>query len=106
MLETWMEQAEDPEFETPVVGLVVPHLDYVRGAEVYAGGYRAWVGAAKPDRVVILGTNHFGVGDGVVMTELEHETPLGRVTPDRDVLAKLKEKLGDRLFKDELDLVP
>ncbi len=38
MLETWMEQAEDPEFETPVVGLVVPHLDYVRGAEVYAGG--------------------------------------------------------------------
>ncbi|MAD19655.1 MAG: AmmeMemoRadiSam system protein B [Planctomycetaceae bacterium] len=106
MLETWMEQAEDPEFEAPVIGLVVPHLDYVRGAEVYAGGYRAWVGAAKPDRVVILGTNHFGAGDGVVMTELGHDTPLGPVSPDREVLAKLRERLGDRLFKDELDLVP
>ena len=106
MLETWLQAAEDPEFETPVIGLVVPHLDYVRGSDVYASGYRAWVNARKPDRIVILGTNHFGMGDGAVMTRLDFETPLGRVLSDKAVIEGMAEKLGERLFKDELDLLP
>ena len=105
-LTTWMDEAEDPEFDQTVVGLVVPHLDYPRGAEVYAGGYRAWQGAPRPDRVVVLGTNHFGIGDGVVMSPYGHLTPLGRVETDRAVIEGLKAKLGDRLFKDQLDLLP
>ncbi|MCP4833887.1 MAG: AmmeMemoRadiSam system protein B [Phycisphaera sp.] len=102
----WLDDAEDPEFEQPVVGLVVPHLDYPRGAEVYAGGYRAWVDAPKPDRVVILGTNHFGVGDGVIMSPYGYETPLGRIEADETVIEGLRGKLGDRLFKDQLDMLP
>lgn len=105
LLKTWLEQAEDPEFDQTVCGLVVPHLDYARGAEVYAGGYRAWMGAERPDRVVILGTNHFGIGDGVVMTRLGFDTPIGRLSPDDQVLDGLQSRLGDRLFKDELDLL-
>ncbi len=105
-LGNWLEAAEDPEFDKGVRGLVVPHLDYQRAAGVYADGYRAWVGATPPDRVVILGTNHFGLGDGVVMTRLGFETPLGRVEADAQVIAKLEERLGGRLFKDELDLLP
>lgn len=105
-LERWLESAEDPEFDKGVRGLVVPHLDYQRAAGVYADGYRAWVGAAPPDRVVILGTNHFGLGDGVVMARLGFETPLGRVQPDTEVLGRLEDRLGDRLFKDHLDLLP
>lgn len=106
LLDTWLQDAEDPEFDSPVTGLVVPHIDYARGAAVYAGGYRAWVDAAPPDRIVILGTNHFGIGDGVVMSHHGFETPLGRVEPDRDVVNRLEAKLGKRLFKDELDLLP
>lgn len=106
LLERWLEDAEDPEFESTVTGLVVPHIDYARGAAVYAGGYRAWVDAEPPDRVVVLGTNHFGLGDGVVMSRHGFETPLGTVDPDKDVIAGLEAKLGDRLFKDELDMLP
>ena len=106
MLEGWLQSAEDPEFDSPVIGLVVPHLDYVRGGEVYASGYRAWVGAKKPDRVVILGTNHFGMGDGAVMSRLDFDTPLGRVSADQAVINGMAEKLGDRIFRDELDLLP
>lgn len=106
LLANWMEGAEDPEFDKPVRGLVVPHLDYARGAQVYAGGYRAWVGAERPDRIVILGTNHFGLGDGVVMTRLGFDTPIGRVESDAAVIDRLCARLGDRLFKDELDLLP
>ena len=105
-LTSWLEDAEDPEFDKGVRGLVVPHLDYARGAGVYADGYRAWVGATPPDRVVVLGTNHFGLGDGVVMSRLGFETPIGRLNADADVLDKLAGRLGDRLFKDELDLLP
>lgn len=106
LLQTWLDEAEDPEFESPVTGLVVPHIDYARGAAVYAGGYRAWVGVEPPDRIVVLGTNHFGIGDGVVMSRHGFETPLGRIEADKDVVEKLEGKLGERLFKDELDLIP
>ncbi len=105
-LDAWLNEAEDPEFDQPVFGLVVPHLDYPRGSAVYAGGYRAWQDAPTPDRVVVLGTNHFGLGDGVVMSRHGFETPLGRLHPDAKVIESLGGKLGDRLFKDELDLLP
>jgi AmmeMemoRadiSam system protein B len=64
------------------------------------------VNAKKPDRVVILGTNHFGMGDGAVMTRLDFETPLGRVPADQAVIKGMEKKLGERIFKDELDLLP
>ena len=105
-IQKWLEEAEDPEFDTPPMGLVVPHLDYSKAHEVYASAYRSWDGVAAPDRVVILGTNHFGMGDGVVMSRYGFDTPLGRVRPDTDVVEKLGNALGDRLFKDELDLAP
>ncbi|MAC20238.1 MAG: AmmeMemoRadiSam system protein B [Phycisphaerae bacterium] len=105
-LQAWLEDAEDPEFDQPVIGLVVPHLDYPRGSAVYAGGYRAWVDTPAPDRVVVLGTNHFGLGDGVIMSNHGFDTPLGRVSPDTTITAALRQRLGDRLFKDQLDLLP
>ena len=105
-LASWLAEAEDPEFDQPVLGLVVPHLDYPRGAEVYAGGYRAWQDATRPDRVVVLGTNHFGLGDGVVMSPYSYLTPLGKVDVDAKVVEAMRAKLGDRLFKDQLDLLP
>ena len=104
LIDQWLADAEDPELETPAVGLVVPHLDYMRGAEVYASAYRAWSDAPTPDRVVILGTNHFGAGDGIVASQYGFETTIGRVRADEDVIRRLGEQLGDRLFKDQLDL--
>ncbi len=97
--------AEDPELGVDVLGIVAPHLDRQRGGENYAAAYKALEGRAAPDRVVILGTNHFGLGDGVVMTRLGFETPLGRLEPDAVVLATLERTFGDRLFKDEIDLL-
>ena len=81
-LAQWLSEAEDPEFDTPPRGLVVPHLDYHRGWPLYAAGYRAWSDTEKPDRVIVLGTNHHGIGDGVVGTQWIWETPLGMTTAD------------------------
>ena len=97
--------AEDPEFGTPVVGIVAPHLDYARGGSNYAAAYKCLETGARerPDRVVVLGTNHFGLGDGVVMTEFGFETPFGTLRPDAPVLERLRDAFGDKLFKDQVD---
>jgi AmmeMemoRadiSam system protein B len=102
----WLEQAEDPELDEPAIGIVAPHLDYPRGWPVYAASYRCFDRAPKPDRVVILGTNHFGIGDGVVSTDLGFATPIGTVRADAGVNERLRRSLGDRLFIDHLDHLP
>lgn len=100
----WLEQTEDPEIPGTVVGIVAPHLDYERGWHNYAAAYRCLQEQPKPDRVVMLGTNHFGIGDGVVMSEFGFASPLGVAPPDKAVLAFLERALGrKRMYPDQMD---
>lgn len=105
-LEKWLDEAEDAEIEEPISGLVACHLDYPRGHPVYAASYRTIAKGPKPDRVVLLGTNHFGLGDGVVVSDLGFDSPLGRMTVDAKIIARLRAKSGEKLFKDILDHLP
>jgi AmmeMemoRadiSam system protein B len=98
-------EAEDPELGAGVVGIVAPHLDLDRGGANYAASYKAVMGATRPARVVILGTNHFGLGDGVVATRLGQDSPFGIVPSDGQMADALVRTLGDRLFKDEADFL-
>ncbi len=95
--------AEDPELEGEILGIVAPHLDYGRGGKTYAAAYKAFGANTKVDRIVILGTNHFGAGDGVVMSRFGFNSPFGIFKPDTTFIDSLHKKLGDRLFKDEVD---
>ena len=96
-------EAEDPELDSAVTGLVVPSMAYAQAAGSYATAWKSVAGAAKPSRVVIIGSNLSGLGDGVVMSRHGFETPLGVVRPDTAAIESLAARLGDRLFKDELD---
>jgi len=98
-----LDGAEDPELDGEVLGIVAPHLDYGRGGKTYAAAYKAFGENAQADRIVILGTNHFGAGDGIVMSRMGFQSPFGVFQPDAQVLEALQSKLGDRLFKDEID---
>ncbi len=77
-----------------VIGLIAPHLDYARGSPCYAAAYGALVHRRPPDRVVILGTNHFGRSSSVVATAKAFETPLGTTACDVEFLETLEAKLG------------
>jgi len=105
-LEKWIDEAEDAEIDEPIAGLVTCHLDYARGHPLYAASYRTVSKRPKPDRVVILGSNHFGLGDGVVVSDLAFDTPLGRVPVDAGIVERLRAASGEKLFKDVLDLLP
>ncbi len=96
-------KAEDPELDGELLGIVAPHLDYGRGGATYAAAYKSFADGVKVDRIVILGTNHFGAGDGVVMSRFGFQTPFGIFNADLPVIDALAATLGSRLFKDEID---
>jgi len=77
-----------------VRGIVAPHLDYQRGAPCYAAAYGLLRHRPCPDRVVILGTNHFGRCPSVVTTGKDFETPLGVTRPDRTFIERLEGRVG------------
>ena len=105
-MDEWLAATEDPELEFTPRGIVAPHLDYGRGWPNYAAAWLPVRGMERPDRVIVLGTNHFGLGDGVVLTELDFETPLGRVGRDRALLDGLLSRFGRPIVVDQLDHLP
>jgi AmmeMemoRadiSam system protein B len=99
----YFDAAEDPELDSTPIGIVVPHLDYERGNDNYAAAYFGLRDTPAPDRVVILGTNHFGIGDGVVLTQFGFETVFGTCPCDRAVVDSLVDTLGNNVVVDQLD---
>ncbi|MCB9850968.1 MAG: AmmeMemoRadiSam system protein B [Phycisphaerales bacterium] len=85
-----------------VVGLVAPHLDYPRGRECYSAAYSVLRERRCPERVVILGTNHFGRSTSVVATGKDFETPLGVTACDTAFIEALEARCGD-LRREEYD---
>jgi len=102
-IEDYFAQTEAPDLPIPAVGIVAPHLDYQRGWPNYAAAYYGFKGLDAPDRVVVLGTNHMGIGDGVVLSEFGFDSPLGRCPADTAVVGKLLDRLGETLITDQLD---
>jgi AmmeMemoRadiSam system protein B len=101
----YFDQTEDPELNMTTRGIVAPHLDYERGWPNYAAAYYNLQHQSKPDRVVVLGTNHFGIGDGVVFTDCGFQSPLGICPVDPKVTDSIIEKLGRPIVIDQLDFL-
>jgi AmmeMemoRadiSam system protein B len=110
-LNTWMDQtlkeAEEPSFDALPKAVVTPHIDYFRGWPNYAHVYGRMRVVDRPDRVIILGTNHFGRATGVTGCDKGFETPLGLSPLDEEFVALLQRNLGDenteRLFEHRYD---
>ena len=70
--------------------LIAPHAGYVYSGPVAAHGYLQLEDRAKPEVVVVLGPNHYGVGSSVsVYPDGEWVTPLGSVEIDSRLAMKL-----------------
>ncbi|MFG0257080.1 MAG: AmmeMemoRadiSam system protein B [Phycisphaerales bacterium JB043] len=107
----WMDQVDEvmkvTPFENMPRAIVAPHIDYMRGWVDYATVWARLRGLDAPDRVIILGTNHFGRSSGVCGCDKGFNTPMGDVPLDSAFMETLREKLGEdngeRLFKDRYD---
>jgi MEMO1 family protein len=102
-----LEGAASPRFEAMPRALVAPHLDYGRGWVNYAASWGRMRGLPRPDRVLILGTNHFGFSTGVCGCDKGFETPLGVCEADQELIAVVRRRLGgeqaERLFENRYD---
>ena len=98
-MDTWIAAAlkdvENPSFDTLPKAIVAPHLDYQRGWYNYAQAYGRMRVVDRPDRVVILGTNHFGQSTGVCGCNKGFESPLGLCPGDTELIDALKSAMGD-----------
>jgi AmmeMemoRadiSam system protein B len=107
IFDLWMKEAlkesPKPSFDQLPKAIVAPHLDYPRGWMNYAHAYGRMRVCDRPDRVVILGTNHFGLGTGVVACDKGYESPLGVCELDRQLVDLLRDKVGPKLFEHRFD---
>jgi len=107
LFDQWMAQvlkdAPDPSFDRLPAAIMAPHIDYGRGWMNYASVYGRMRVCDRPDRVVVLGTNHFGMGTGVVGCDKGYQTPMGVCELDQELASSLRFALGDKLFEHRYD---
>jgi MEMO1 family protein len=106
-MDAWIDQsltdAEDPSFDTLPKAVIVPHIDYPRGWVNYGSVWGRLRVVDRPDRIVILGTNHFGSSTGVCGCNKGFESPLGLCELDTQFADALEARLGDALFAHRYD---
>jgi len=85
-----------PEYlSSGIVSCLSPHAGYVYSGPVAAHTYLHVSSLRKPELVVIVGPNHYGVGSGVAtFKEGRWETPLGEVSVDAEAAKKIVESTG------------
>jgi len=84
-------------------GVICPHIDYARGAPVYAEVWqRAQAAARAADLVVIFGTDH-NAGRLLTLTHQSYSTPWGILPTAGEVVDAVAEALaGEDVFATEL----
>lgn len=106
-MDLWIDEAlkneENPAFDALPKAIVAPHIDYARGWLNYAKVWGRMRVVDRPDRVIILGTNHFGMGTGVVGCDKGFSTPFGECAVDAEVVEGLRQRLGEPLFEHRYD---
>lgn len=102
-----LDPAPDPSFDKLPRAIFAPHLDYFRGWFNYAHAYGRMRVVDRPDRIIILGTNHHGMGTGVVGSDKGYASPLGELRYDEAFASTLAKHLGEdntrKLFENRYD---
>ncbi len=89
-----LKNAENTSFDTLPAAVIAPHIDYIRGWMNYGHTYGRLRVVDRPDRVIILGTNHFGQSTGVCGCNKGYESPIGTCDLDLEFLEALNRELG------------
>lgn len=102
-----LKDVPNPSLDTLPKAVIVPHIDYARGWMNYAHVWGRLRVANRPDRVVILGTNHFGEATGVCGCDKGYQSPFGVCPLDTQLLDRLKAELGpadsEKLLRNKYD---
>ena len=79
------------ENDEKILGVICPHAGYMYSGPIATNSFYH-ISSQKPELVIIIGPNHWGIGCNVaVMKEGQWQTPLGNVEVDTDSAIKLNE---------------
>jgi AmmeMemoRadiSam system protein B len=96
--------------EKPVDGrlraALIPHIDYPRGGQTYAWGFKEVFEHSLASLFVIIGTSHYGPSQRYTLTRKNFKTPLGVARTDQAYIDRLVDHYGDGLFDDEMVHLP
>ena len=92
-------QTPPSEFKRRIYGIVSPHAGYIYSGAVAANGFYE-VSSMGFDDVIMIGPNHYGIGNGVsIMRNGVWETPLGEIEINQDLALEIS-KSGITDFDD------
>jgi len=103
MIDRALEGENDPSLDALPLGIVVPAMDYQRAGAVFAKSYGRLRVVDRPDRIVILGPNHYGRSSGVCGCDKGFQSPLGSCQADSELVERLRGDLGEPLFEHRYD---
>ena len=85
-------------------GIISPHIDYHRGGPVYAAVWQQAAALAQAaDLVILLGTDHYSMGDRLTLTRQSYATPYGVLPTDTAIVDALAQAIGpDEAYRGEL----
>ena len=76
--------SEESRKDEKIYGIICPHAGYVYSGPTACHSYKS-IASKNPELVIILGPNHFGIGeDAATMVNAQWETPLGLVEVDSE----------------------
>ncbi len=72
-----------------IFGIICPHAGYVYSGPTACHSYKS-ISSQSPELAIIIGPNHFGVGEDVAtMTDTKWQTPLGMVQVDSEAAKEI-----------------
>ena len=76
-------------FKRRIYGIVSPHAGYIYSGAVAANGFYE-ISSMKFDDVIMIGPNHYGIGNGVsIMRNGVWETPLGEIEINQELALEI-----------------
>lgn len=86
-------------------GVLVPHMDYVRGNVTYGWGFKELAERTDARLFVIVATSHYSP-HRLSLTRQHFETPLGVCETDQSFVDRLEAEYGPGLYDDPLAHLP
>ncbi len=111
-LDAWLAEPRQSHLSAPtgndsalIRGVICPHIDFARGAPVYADVWRhAGEAVREADTIVIFGTDHHGRAGSVTPTRQRYATPRGALPTDLQTVDAIAAAIGeDAAFEQELN---
>jgi len=94
--------AEKAAIPKPLMGAILPHINYARGGHCYAWAYKEIAESSNSDTFVILGTLHTEAKGPFILTKKAFSTPLGDLQPDQDLISLLEKECRYDPFAEEI----